>query len=272
MDQSAFKLLSPVRSPSCKSQNQRLRGSDICCNRDIVLVAGTDNFVDIRLFRIDHRRIVKKITISISPRSIISGKLFVSAYASRQKLVYMKVRHLFNPPSGGSGGVHLMFHEGFPVCPIQKSSIRLFLLLCAMIPIFITANRPFSCFLPCTAIITNLFSIRNSFCEFFTQFLYFFLPFHFSFFFYFLPLFPEKYRIWKFIFVFFPHTMTVAEQMKNTSGSCFTAAFNKHKDKGGNEHGESFIEYRSSTKAKALWTNSNLGWQANSACPLGDGY
>jgi hypothetical protein len=33
------------------------------------------------------------------------------------------------------------------------------------------------------------------------------------------PLFRKKYRIWKFIFVFFPHTMTVAEQMKNTSGS-----------------------------------------------------
>ena len=31
---------------------------------------------------------------------------------------------------------------------------------------------------------------------------------------------------------------------------CFTAAFNKHKDKGGNEHGESFIEYRSSTRSK----------------------
>ena len=86
-----FQLLSPVQISSCKSQNQRLRGSDICCNRDIVLVAGTDNFVDIRLFRIDHRRIVKEnYHIHIAAFNLL-GKLFVSAYASRQKLVYMRV-------------------------------------------------------------------------------------------------------------------------------------------------------------------------------------
>ena len=181
-----FQLLSPVQISSCKSQNQRLRGSDICCNRDIVLVAGTDNFVDIRLFRIDHRRIVKEnYHIHIAAFNHL-GKLFVSAYASRQKLVYMKVRHLFNPPSGGSGGVHLMFHEDSLVCNTEILDQTLLAVVCYDSNIHYCKPPLLLFLLPCTAIITNLFSIRNSFCEFFTQFLYFFLPFHFSFFFYFL--------------------------------------------------------------------------------------
>ena len=177
MDQSAFNCSLQSRSPLA---SPKIRDSAV----PIFVAIGILYWSQVRI--ILYRRIVKEnYHIHIAAFNHL-GKLFVSAYASRQKLVYMKVRHLFNPPSGGSGGVHLMFHEDSLVCNTEILDQTLLAVVCYDSNIHYCKPPLLLFLLPCTAIITNLFSIRNSFCEFFTQFLYFFLPFHFSFFFYFL--------------------------------------------------------------------------------------
>ena len=69
----SFSLLiqPPVQIPVVKSQYQGFCCGDIRSDRDIVLVTAPGYLVDIRFFLIDHSRVMK-ITISISPRSIIS--------------------------------------------------------------------------------------------------------------------------------------------------------------------------------------------------------
>ena len=49
---------------------------------------------------------------------------------------------------------------------------------------------------------------------------------------------------------------------------CFTAAFNKHKDKGGNEHGESFIV----PEAKGALDKFKFEVASELGVPLSDGY
>ncbi len=143
------------------------------------------------------------------------GKLFVSAYASRQKLVYMKVRHLFNPPSGGSGGVH---HVSWGFLCMQYRNPRSDFLAVVCYDSNIHYCKP-----PLSPVFTTMYSNYNKFifntqfCEFLHSF-YFFCRSIFPSFFTFSAFPEKKYRIWSLFFVFFPHTMTVAEQ-KNTSGS-----------------------------------------------------
>jgi hypothetical protein len=86
------------------------------------------------------------------------------------------------------------------------------------------------------------------------------------------PLFRKKYRIWKFIFVFFPHTMTVAEQMKNTSGSASQQLLTSTKIKEGMNMANRSSNTAAVPEAKGALDKFKFEVASELGVPLSDGY
>ena len=79
----------------------------------------------------------------MSSRSIISIKLFITAYTACQEFMHMQSGNFFNPTTGGARSIHFMLCQDVLVSDAEIFNQN-FLLLCAIIPRFMSPLAFFS--------------------------------------------------------------------------------------------------------------------------------